>query len=385
MQNLLQAHIADYRRQHLYRQRSIISEKRDMAIVCDNASLINFSSNDYLGLSQHPEVIRAFIAGAERFGVGGSASQLVTGHLSIHREVELAFADFLQRDNALLFSCGYMANLGVVSTLSKIHNFLWLDKHCHASLIDAAKLSGIDWRRFQHKNYDQLEKRIDKKNNSMLMTDGVFSMSGDIADLPRCARLFSNVLVDDAHGIGVLGKQGGGVVEHFGLSQQQIPVLVCPLGKAFGVMGAIVAGSDALIDYLIQFARSYIYTHALPPALASAALQSLKIVREQSWRRDKLNKLIAYCRQQARLLDLPMADSVTPIQSIVLGDAAFAQQLSDRLLQQGIRVSAMRPPSVARDASCLRISLSCLHEERQIKNLLETVKVSYEHLLSSNR
>lgn len=385
MQALWQTHIADYRKQHLYRQRRVISEKKDTAIVCDNADLINFSSNDYLGMSQHPEAIKAFIRGAERFGVGGSSSQLVTGHLSIHREVELAFADFLQRDNALLFSCGYMANLGVISALTKACDFLWLDKQCHASLIDAAKLSGINWRRFQHKNYDQLETVIDKGNHPLLVTDGVFSMSGDMADLPRCTRICANLLVDDAHGIGVLGKNGGGVVEHFGLSQAQLPILVCPLGKAFGVMGAIVAGSDTLIDYLIQFARSYIYTHALPPALACAALQSLKIVSQENWRRDKLNALIRYFRQQAAKLDLPVADSETPIQTIILSDAKLAQQLSDHLLEQGILVSAMRPPAVAKHSTCLRVSLSCLHQEKQINYLLQRVKEAYEYLSSTSR
>lgn len=363
----------------LYRQRHLLSAHKAMSVQRDKHPLKVFCANDYLGMAQHPEVVKAFVKGAEKYGVGGVSSQLVCGHLDIHREVELAFADFLQRDNALLFSCGYMANLGVIPALAKNYQRLLLDKYAHASLIDAAKLSGLPWRRFPHRQYQSLQSCDDK---TLVITDSVFSMLGDLADLPLCAQLTKHLLVDDAHGIGILGKQGGGVSEYFHLSQQEIPFLICPLGKAFGVMGAIVAGSHDFIDYLQQSARSYIYTHAIPPALAASALKSLQIVREENWRREKLQALIAYFKKKAESLSLPLSASDTPIQAIIVGDPHSAKQLADNLLEAGILLNSMRPPSIPAPLSCLRITLSCLHEESDIDYLLNSVRNYYDALSS---
>ncbi len=377
----LQQRLQEQQEKSLYRQRYVFSTNNSTAIA------MNFASNDYLDIAQDKRVIKAFVTGAKRYGVGGMSSQLVSGYRDIHQEVELAFADFLKRDKALLFSCGYMANIGVISALANAYDNILLDKYAHASLIDGAKLSGIAWQRFQHQNYQHLQKLINKNPDKrhLMITDSVFSILGDIADLPQCTQICSDILVDDAHGIGVLGKNGAGALEHFALSQNDVPVLVCPLGKAFGVMGAIVAGSEQLIDYLVQFARSYTYTHAIPPALATAVLTSLSIIRKESWRREKLKALVQYCKQQAHSLGLKLAASQTPIQTIIIGNSAVTQRLHEILLQQAITVAAMRPPSVPEKFSGLRISLSCRHNEKQINKLLELVKVNYEHSLSNHR
>jgi len=336
---------------------------------------IIFCSNDYLGLSKHPKVIKAFKDGADKYGVGSGGSQLVTGYTNAHRAVEDAFAEFLNRDRALLFSSGYLANIGIVAALEL--QSIFADKFNHASLIDAGLFSKAKMYRYAHNNINSLKLRLEKFNNGqkIIITDGVFSMNGDIAKLSELSVLAKQhnaiLMVDDAHGIGVLGRNGQGTVAHFNLPAKNVPIVVASLAKAIGCSGAIVAGSNALIEGLIQFARTYIYTTAIPPAIANACLASLKIMQTETWRREKLTHLINYFINQAHNRNLTLLPSTTPIQSLIIGDAKKTMAVSQKLLTRGFVVVAIRPPSVPKNTSRLRITLNCSHTEQQINNLIE--------------
>ena len=278
----------------------------------------------------------------------------------------------------MLFSTGYMANLAAVTALVGQGDTVLEDRLNHASLLDAGLLSGARFSRYLHNDATSLAKRLDKASgNTLVVTDGVFSMDGDLADLPAlCAAANAKgawVMVDDAHGFGPLGATGGGIVEHFGLGIDEVPVLVGTLGKAFGTAGAFVAGSDELIETLIQFARPYIYTTSQPPAVACATLKSLQLLREEGWRREHLNRLIARFRQGAAENGLALMDSPTPIQPILVGDSARAMRLSALLRERGILVGAIRPPTVPAGSARLRITLTAAHSEAQLERLLQTL------------
>jgi 7-keto-8-aminopelargonate synthetase and related enzymes len=315
----LQARLAARRAEHLYRQRPLLASPQGPEVVVDGQRLLNFCSNDYLGLANHPEVIRAMQDGVAKWGVGGGASHLVIGHSGPHHELEEALAEFTGRPRALLFSTGYMANLAAVTALVGQGDTVLEDRLNHASLLDAGLLSGARFSRYLHNDAESLGKRLDKAEGSTLVvTDGVFSMDGDLAELPAlCAQARRHgawMMVDDAHGFGALGASGAGVVEHFGLELDDVPVLVGTLGKAFGTAGAFVAGSDELIETLIQFARPYIYTTSQPPAVACATLKSMELLRSEGWRREHLQRLVARLREGAAQIGLALMDSPTPIQ-----------------------------------------------------------------------
>ncbi|KEZ73573.1 8-amino-7-oxononanoate synthase, partial [Pseudomonas syringae pv. syringae FF5] len=298
-------------------------------VIVDGQPLLAFCNNDYMGLANHPEVIAAWQAGAERWGVGGGASHLVIGHSAPHHELEEALAELTGRPRALLFSNGYMANLGAVTALVGQGDTVLEDRLNHASLLDAGLLSGARFSRYLHNDVSSLEARLEKSvGDTLVVTDGVFSMDGDIADLPALARATRAkgawLMVDDAHGFGPLGANGAGIIEHFGLSMDDVPVLVGTLGKSFGTSGAFVAGSEELIETLIQFARPYIYTTSQPPALACATLKSLQLLRTEHWRREHLMRLIQQFRRGAEQIGLQLMDSFTPIQPIMIGDASRA-------------------------------------------------------------
>jgi 8-amino-7-oxononanoate synthase len=318
--------IVQYRRLHLLRKRTPLEERIENIITINDTQLINFSSNDYLSLATDSRIKQAFIKGIEHYGFGSTASTLISGYYTTHQVLEEKFAEFLNRDKALLFNSGYHANLGVISALADRHTTIFSDKLCHASLIDAITLSKAKHIRYQHNNIKHLATRLSHvaTKNRMIVTDSVFSMEGDIANLvgiAQCAQAAkATLLVDDAHGFGVLGKHGAGVCETHALSQQQIPLLITPLGKACGGLGAIVSGSKELIEALVQFARTYIYTTALPPAIVCALLTTLDIIKNESWRREKLINLIQFFIKAAhqRNLTLHTTDE-TPIKTIVIG------------------------------------------------------------------
>lgn len=376
--------IKRYKEVDLYRQRRLLTGRRNIFIQYNGKDCVNFCSNDYFGLSTHPEVIKAFKRGADQYGVGSGASQLVSGRYQPHQDLEMAFADFLNRESALLFSSGYLANLGVVSALMNRKSVIFADRHNHASLVDAAQLSQAKLYRYPHNDTAYLQSAMQtvSQKNKLIISDGVFSMAGDLAPIKELARIAvakeALFMVDDAHGMGILGERGTGIIEHCGLSQDQVPILVNPLGKALGCMGAVVSGSRTFIDTLVQFARTYIYNTALSPAVACAALASLKIIQRESWRRKKLFYLIDFFKREANKYHLTFLPSLTPIQSIIIGDNKKSLILSEALLKAGYLLSAIRPPTIPVGTTRLRIMLNCLHEETQIKELLALLAELYE-------
>ncbi|MDU8618788.1 8-amino-7-oxononanoate synthase [Pseudomonas syringae] len=373
---------------HLYRQRPLLQSPQGPQVIVDGQPLLAFCNNDYMGLANHPEVIAAWQAGAERWGVGGGASHLVIGHSAPHHELEEALAELTGRPRALLFSNGYMANLGAVTALVGQGDTVLEDRLNHASLLDAGLLSGARFSRYLHNDVSSLEARLEKSvGDTLVVTDGVFSMDGDIADLPALARSARAkgawLMVDDAHGFGPLGANGAGIVEHFGLSMDEVPVLVGTLGKSFGTSGAFVAGSEELIETLIQFARPYIYTTSQPPALACATLKSLQLLRTEHWRREHLTRLIQQFRRGAEQIGLQLMDSFTPIQPIMIGDAGRALHLSQLLRERGLLVTAIRPPTVPAGSARLRVTLSAAHSEADVQLLLNTLERCYPLLDAS--
>ena len=366
------------RDQQRYRHRLTAEGPMGREVVIDGQRYLNFCSNDYLGLANHPAVIAAFRDAADQVGVGSGASHLVCGHSRYHHQLEEALAEFTGRARALLFSTGYMANLGVVSALVGRGDAVFQDRLNHASLLDAGLSSGARFRRYQHNDSDHLVDLLadTEARRKLVVTDGVFSMDGDQAPLASLCRVAEQeqawVMVDDAHGFGVLGEQGRGTVSAQQVADR-VPVLMGTLGKAFGTFGAFVAGSDELIETLIQFARPYIYTTALPPAVAAASLESLRHLRADNWRREKLAALIARFRHGAKQLGYQLMDSQTPIQPIMIGEDSDALALSTRLREKGFLISAIRPPTVPEGTARLRVTLSAVHEEQDVDQLLEAM------------
>ena len=376
----LEAALAQLEAAQLRRTRVTVRQRADAArtlTLADGRELVDFSSNDYLGLARHPALARAMSACAAGAGAGSGASHLITGHGAEHDRLEEELAEFTHRERALLFSTGYMANLAVMTALAGRGERALLDRLCHASLIDGARLSGATLARYRHADAGDAARRAeaDPGHTVLLATDGVFSMDGDLAPLPalaRCARAHDLwLVVDDAHGLGVIGASGGGVLEHYGLGSEAVPVLVGTLGKAFGSFGAFVAGSAALIEFLIQKARTYLYTTALPQPVAAATRAALALIRQESGRRERLAALIARFRAAAAAAEVPLAPSTTPIQPIVLGSAAAALAAQRQLAAAGFWVVAIRPPTVPPGSARLRVTLSAAHTEAQVDALAE--------------
>jgi 8-amino-7-oxononanoate synthase len=363
----------------LYRCRKVQDSMQGAEVVLDGQRCLAFCSNDYLGLSHHPQVIEAMQQGAEQYGAGSGAAHLINGHSRAHHALEEELAAFVQRPRALLFSTGYMANLGVMSALLQRGDQVFEDRLNHASLIDAGLLSGARFSRFAHADVVDLQQKLKDgySGDRLIATDGVFSMDGDIAPLVELAQLCRDadawLMVDDAHGIGVLGQQGRGTLEHFGLGQADVPILMGTLGKAFGTFGAFVAGSDELIETLINQARSYIYTTAPPPAVAAATRASLKLVQQESWRREKLNSLIGQFKDGAKSLGLELMSSATPVQPLMIGESQRAVACSEALLRNGIYIPAIRPPTVPEGSARLRISFNADHEPGHVTRLLDAL------------
>lgn len=377
--NDLAAALEQRQRDHLYRRRRVQDSPQGPEVIVDGRRCLAFCSNDYLGLASDPRVVAALKRGAERYGVGGGASHLVNGHSRAHHALEEALAEFTGRERVLLFSTGYMANLGAINALIGRQDAVFQDRLNHASLLDAGLLSGARFQRYRHNDPASLEQRLQAASarRKLVVTDGVFSMDGDLAELPELSRITRAqdgwLMVDDAHGFGCVGATGGGCVEHYGLSQDEVPVLVGTLGKAFGTAGAFVAGSEVLIETLIQFARSYIYTTSLSPALAEATRTSLELVQSEPWRRERLTQLIERFRSGCQQLGYELMDSPTPIQPILIGDAAEAMRISGELEARGIFISAIRPPTVPAGSSRLRVTLSAAHSEEQVDRLLDAL------------
>jgi 8-amino-7-oxononanoate synthase len=325
---------------------------------------------------------------AQRYGAGAGASHLVSGHGAEHEALERELAEFTGRARALVFSTGYMANLGVLGALAGRDDLLLGDELNHASLIDAARLvRSTHLQRYAHGDAEAARATLAAHDaqdtqhaGAFLITDGVFSMDGDLAPLPALAQAAQAhgawLVVDDAHGIGVVGATGGGCCEHFGLDARDVPVLIGTFGKALGTFGAFVAGDDDVIELLLQRARTYIYTTALPPPVAAATRRALRIVREEPWRREILQARIAQFREGAAKRGLAVTPSTTPIQPLILGSPAAALEASSRLAAAGHRVTAIRPPTVPEGTARLRITLSAAHTAQQVESLLAALEAA---------
>jgi 8-amino-7-oxononanoate synthase len=358
----------------LLRRRRVLESPQGARIVVDGEEYLSFCSNDYLGLASHPALIESLQRGAARFGVGGGASHLVSGHFAAHHDLETQLASFAGLPRALLFSTGYMANLGIVTALVGRDDEIFADKLNHASLNDAALLSRAKLTRFPHLDLTALEKRLaaSRARRKLVAVDAVFSMDGDIAPVPEllalCERFDAWLMLDDAHGFGVLGKDGRGVLEHFAVASPRI-VYMATLGKAAGVAGAFTAGGETVIEYLIQRARTYIYTTAMPPPLAVATSASLRLIAAEGWRRERLAELIEVLCRDLSVSRWQLLPSATAIQPLVIGANRETLDVSEALRRRGIWVPAIRPPTVPKGQARLRISLSAAHSVADVERL----------------
>lgn len=359
----------------LYRTRRLVSGPQQPSLTSDGKPVLAFCSNDYLGLANHPAVAAALTAAVPTMGVGGAASHLICGHHEAHHRLEQRLADLTGRSAALFFSTGYMANLGVISALAGRGDTIFSDRLNHASIIDGCILSRAKVQRYPHNDVAALaEKLANTSGHKLVVTDGVFSMDGDLAPLKELAALCRQhdalLVVDDAHGVGVLGSHGGGSLEQLGLSEDEVPLLMGTLGKAVGTSGAFVAGPELLIEYLVQKARTYIYTTAMPPALAEATCTALDILEKEPQRREQLRLLIGRFRKEVQALGYRLMPSQTPIQPILVGDNWAALELSRRLEDEGLLVTAIRPPTVPEGEARLRVTLSATHTDDDLDRLL---------------
>jgi len=359
----------------LLRTRRTVSSPASPHVMVDGKSYLSFCSNDYLGLANHPQLITALQQGAQQWGVGAGAAHLVSGHTAAHHELEVVLAAFVSKPAALLFSTGYLANLGVVQALVGRGDTVYADKLNHASLNDAMLLSRANIKRYRHNDVAHLSQLLQKTTGvgrKLIITDAVFSMDGDLARLPEllalCEQHDAWLLVDDAHGFGVLGEQGRGVLSHYALNNPRI-IYMATLGKAAGVSGAFVAAEQVVIDTLLQNARTYIYTTASPPALASALIASLYLIKQDEWRRVQLQKLITQLRVGLKNLPWKLLPSDTPIQALIVGENNAVLELSSALRARGIWVPAIRPPTVPLGTARLRISLSAAHSTQDVDQL----------------
>jgi 8-amino-7-oxononanoate synthase len=350
-------------------------------VTVEGRECVAFCSNDYLGLADHPRIVAAFCDAARRWGVGSGASHLVSGHTGEHHALEEELAEFVARPRALLFSTGYMANLAVAAVLVGRGDHVLEDRLNHASLLDAGLASGARFARFAHGDVAALRTKLSRVGataRALVMTDGVFSMDGDIAPLRdlagACRESAAQLLVDDAHGFGVLGATGAGAAEEAGLGLDDVPVLMCTLGKAVGTCGAFVAGSAVLVESLLQRARTYIYTTALPPAVAAATRESLRVMRDEPWRRSRVLDHARRFRAGLADLGLQALPSRTPIQPVLVGAEAAAVAASNALFEQGFWVPAIRPPTVPAGTSRLRFTFSAAHTTTQVDHLLAALQ-----------
>lgn len=370
----------------LYRQSRLRTGEQGVNVVVDGKPMLSFCSNDYLGLAAHPDIKQAFKHAIDKEGVGSGAAHLLTGHSQYHQQLEEALAEFTGQQRVLLFSTGYMANLGVIDGLMSRGDAVIQDKLNHASLLDGGRLTEAEQLRYPHADMGRLHKRLHTSataKHRMIVSDGVFSMDGDIVPLPEVLALAEQhraaVLIDDAHGFGVIGEGGRGTVSHFNIAADKAPIVVGTLGKAVGTGGAFVAADEVVIETLIQQARSYVYTTAQPPAVAAATLASLKLVEQESWRREHLQDLIQQFRQGAEHLGLDLMPSITPIQPLVIGDDKKASAIGKQLEQKGLLVGVIRPPTVPKNTARLRVTLSAAHSSEDVNKLLTALEQASAH------
>jgi len=339
-----------------------------------------FCHNDYLGLSKHPEVVEAFQKGAKDFGAGSGSARLISGNTKIFEELEVRLAKFKQKERALLFSTGYLANLGIISAFCEKEDVVIVDKLDHASIIDGCKLSGATIRVYPHKNLNYLEKILKQSGRfrkKLIVTDSVFSMDGDLAPLREIVELKTRygayLMIDEAHGTGVFGKNGRGAAEFLNV-EDEIDISMGTLSKAFGTHGGFVAGSSELIDYLINRSRSFIFSTALPPAICTASLKSLELIEKKPGIRELLRQRVKETCSELSSIGIQIPETLSPIIPIIIGDEERALNLSEKLLEHGILIPAIRYPTVPKKSARLRLTVSAAHTENEIDQLVFTLK-----------
>ena len=365
----------------LFRERRTISSAQGPIIFIEGKKFLNFSSNDYLGFANNGELKRYMIKAIKEYGIGAGSSQLVVGHLEPHERLEKKLAKFFNKKAALIFSSGYHANLAIASVLINKNTIILQDKYNHASLIDSALLSKGKLVRYRHCDLKHLKSLLEKYKNSELivMTDGVFSMDGDCSPLSEISKLCRQhnalLVVDDAHGVGVLGKNGAGLVEEMNL-EKKVDLLIGTFGKSFGAAGAFIVGNETIIEVFIQKARTYIYTTALLPSLAATITHTLKMIKESDSLRLHIRELVAHYKKLSKKAEIYTSKFDNHIQPLVVGGANEAVQLSKALYKKNILVPAIRPPTVPKDTSRLRISITAAHTKKDISLLVKTISTT---------
>jgi 8-amino-7-oxononanoate synthase len=383
--------LKDLKKRSLFRKRVVVSERKKNQIKINGCWLINFASNDYLGLSQNSSIKKAIISGVNKYGNGGSSSHLVSGHTEAHQNIEKITKNNIGFASSILFSSGYLANLGIITTIAEKDSFVYADKLNHASLNDACILSRGKFIRFPHNDMVALENHLKNnktKKKKFIVTDGVFSMDGDIANIPELVKLAKKydayLYIDDAHGYGVLGKSGQGILEHYEkkdsikkIAKDRI-IYTLTLSKAVGVSGALVCANKKIIDLVINKSRTYIYTTAEQPALMYGIKRSFEIIKKNHSLRSKINDHIYLFRRLINHKNL-LVDSITPIQPLVIGDDKKAVKISNLLIELGFYVPAIRPPTVPTESARLRVSISALHSKGDIKKLSQAINKIIEN------
>ncbi len=369
-------------KKQLYRQAVELQARDQNKIIINGRRLINFSSNDYLGLSSHPKIIETISRSAKKYGFGSSASPLVCGKTELHGRLEQELANKTGRDRALVFPSGYQANLGMITALSKLPDMVFvLDRLCHASIIDGIKLSRAKFTRYNHVDMIDMQAQLGRYPDSvkLVLTESIFSMDGDVCPLPRVAEAAlehaAKLIVDDAHGFGIMGKNGSGTLTHFNLGQDVAPLMVGTFGKALGLQGAFVAGEDKLIELLVQLARPYIYSTAMSIPLAAGVIESLNIIEKEPQRAKLLFERIEYFQQQCTDKGIPCEFTNSPIQPVLLGESGAVMRACEQLRDKGVFVVGIRPPTVPEGTARIRISINSNHQFNELDMLVESLAV----------
>lgn len=361
------------------RRATLLESRSGVDIRVDGRDLVNFCSNDYLGLSAHPRMAQAMADAALSYGTGSCASPLICGKTKIHEVLETRLATHYGMERALVFSCGYMANHAIISALVESgSSAVFMDKYCHASVIDAVRGSTRRYRRYPHCAMKTLEKHLLESDaeRKLVLTESIFSMDGDIAPLDElaavCRRYDATLIIDDAHGMGVLGTNGRGGLDHFGLTQEDAGLVMATFGKSLGVQGAVIAGRSELIELIVQTARPYIYSTSLPVPVVAAVAEALSIIEQEHQYHAHLVDLVSRFTTGLAAIGIPPLSS-TPIQPLIVGEAGDAMTLAAALMDKGIFVSAIRPPTVPTGTSRLRVTLTAAHDHGQVDHLLESI------------
>lgn len=364
----------------LYRDLKVVGNAQDTYINIEGKTFLSFCSNNYLGLANHPSVIKAVKDAVEEYGWGAGASRLVSGNMTLHETLEKLISKFKRKEAAIVFPTGYMANLGAISTLVSRGDLVVCDKLNHASIIDGCRLSGADFRVYAHCNMEKLEnvlKKSSKYNRKLIVTDSVFSMDGDLAPLPDIVRIATKynamVMVDEAHGTGVFGENGRGVVEHYNLDKE-VDVVMGTLSKAIGSLGGYVAGEIDLINYFRNKARSFMYTTALPPAVCAASIAGINLIQADPSLRKSLWNNVRFIKDKLRSLNINMISSQSQIIPLLIGDAQKAVEISKLLYKRSILIPAIRPPTVPVNSSRLRMTVMSSHTQEDLERLFEALR-----------